>query len=251
MAQEVAHKGLRKYLLPGEHPVAEIRHHRIVLAKPALVLVAVTALFLWLDITVSDANSGILGYLWFVWIGVLGWAGWQWIEWRHTRVVATDKRIVLFEGWINHKVSMMPLKKVTDMGYERSLLGRVLGYGTFVLESAGQDQALSKIEFVPDPDDNYRAICSVVFGMSLDEDDEGGRSDDLDDDERAWETSQEYQTRLGLVDGVFNGGGPGDDPETYGPAPRRDSLIYRSRDRAQRKRDADTGELPPYDPDAY
>src|SRR5690606_18761378 len=144
MPEEVAHPGLRKYLLPGETPVAEIRHHRIVLIKPALVLVAATALCLWLDITVSDANSGILGYLWLVWVGVLGWAAWQWIEWRHTRVVATDKRIVLFEGWINHKVSMMPLKKVTDMGYERSLLGRILGYGTFILESAGQDQALSK-----------------------------------------------------------------------------------------------------------
>ncbi|KRE39506.1 hypothetical protein ASG73_04125 [Janibacter sp. Soil728] len=251
MAQEVAHKGLRKYLLPGEHPVAEIRHHRIVLLKPTVVVVASLALVLWLDISVSDANSGILGYLWLAWLAVLGWGLWQWIEWRHTRVVATDKRIVLFEGWINHKVSMMPLKKVTDMGYERSLLGRVLGYGTFVLESAGQDQALSKIEFVPDPDDNYRAICSVVFGMSLDEDDEGGEADGQDDDEPAWETSQDYATRLGVVDGIFNGGGPGDDPETYGPAPRRDSLIYRSRDRADRMGDTDTGELPPYDPDAY
>lgn len=246
MPEEVArvtHRGLRKYLLPGETAVAEIRHHRIVLLKPALVVLAATALCLWLDISVSDANSGILGYLWLLWLGVLGWAGWQWIEWRHTRVVATDKRIVLFEGWINHKVSMMPLKKVTDMGYERSLLGRILGYGTFVLESAGQDQALSSIEFVPDPDDNYRAICSVVFGMGpLDEDDEGG--------EPAWDTEADYATRLGVVDGVYVGGGPVPDPEIYGPPPRRDSLIYRSHDLEHRDRDADTGELPPYDPDA-
>lgn len=248
MAEEVAHRALRKYLLPGEHPVAEIRHHRIVLVKPMAIVMASLALVLWLDISVSDANSSILGYLWLAWVAVLAWAAWQWIEWRHTRVVATDKRIVLFEGWINHKVSMMPLKKVTDMGYERSLLGRVLGYGTFVLESAGQDQALSKIEFVPDPDDNYRAICSVVFGMSLDEDDEpieGG------EEEPAWETSQDFATRLGVVDGVFTGGGPGDDPAMYGPAPQRESSVYRSRDLVRRDHDADTGELPPYDPDSY
>lgn len=251
MAEEVAHRALRKYLLPGEHPVAEIRHHRIVLAKPLAVVLASLALVIWLDISVSDANSGILGYLWFIWLGVLAWAAWQWIEWRHTRVVATDKRIVLFEGWINHKVSMMPLKKVTDMGYERSLLGRVLGYGTFVLESAGQDQALSKISFVPDPDENYRAICSVVFGMSLDEDDEGSDETEGDDEERAWETSQDFATRLGIVDGVYVGSGPGDDPETYGPAPQRESSIYRSRDLQRGDREADTGELPVYDPDAY
>ena len=145
MAEEVAHRGLRRYLLPGEIPVAEMRHHGIVLLKPALAVVGATILWLWLDISVSDANSGILNWLWVGWLAVFGWAGWRWIQWRHTRVIATDKRIVLFEGWINHKVSMMPLKKVTDMGYERSLLGRILGYGTFILESAGQDQALSKI----------------------------------------------------------------------------------------------------------
>ena len=35
----VAHRGLRKYLLPGETPVAEIRHHRIVLLKPFAIVV--------------------------------------------------------------------------------------------------------------------------------------------------------------------------------------------------------------------
>ena len=249
MTEEVAHRGLRRYLLPGENPVAEIRHHGIVLVKPAAAVIAATALCLWLDLSVSDAQSGILSWIWFLWLGVLGWALWQWIEWRHTRVVATDKRIVLFEGWINHKVSMMPLKKVTDMGYERSLLGRLLGYGTFVLESAGQDQALSRISFVPDPDDNYRAICSVVFGMSrgMDDDEEDHRDEDA-----AWETSADYATRLGVVDGVYVGGSPWDGRhEEAAPAPRRDTSVYRSRDLLRREHDEDTGELPPYDPGIY
>ncbi len=233
MGRPVEHKGLQRYLLGGEHPVAEIRYHAIVLLKPALALVLATALALWLDLSVSDAAVPLLKWVWLLWAGVLGWVAWRWIEWRHTRVVATDKRIVLFEGWINHKVSMMPLKKVTDMGYERSLLGRLIGYGTFVLESAGQDQALSRIEFVPHPDENYRAICSVVFGVADD-----GR--DEDDEEPAWETSEDYATRLGVVDGVYSGP-PGQPSAGHGQS------IYRSRDREGRG-EADTGELPPYDP---
>ena len=59
---------------------------------------------------------------------------------------------------------MMPLLKVTDMTYDRSLLGRVVGYGKFMLESAGQDQALSTIDHVPDADTHYRAICTQLFG---------------------------------------------------------------------------------------
>ena len=249
MSARVDHRGLQRYLLPGESPAAEIRHHGIVLVKPALILLAATVTALWLDLSVSDAQSGMLSWVWALWLLALGWAGWQWIEWRNTRVVATDKRIVLFEGWINHKVSMMPLKKVTDMGYERSLLGRMLGYGTFVLESAGQDQALSKISFVPDPDENYRAICAVVFGLAHPDDDDEG-----EDEAPAWETSEDFATQLGVVDGVYVGGPPpgGDgDPYLRAAEPDRGGSIYRSRDLLRRDQDADTGELPPYDPDAY
>jgi hypothetical protein len=68
---------------------------------------------------------------------------------------------------------MMPLVKVTDMSYNRSPLGRLLGYGTFVMESAGQDQALRRVEWVPQPDQTYRAICAEIFGV-----DDGGRAPD-------------------------------------------------------------------------
>ena len=78
--------------------------------------------------------------------------------------VATDKRFLLFYGFIRRRVAMMPLLKVTDMTYDRSILGRILGYGNFVLESAGQDQALSNIDHVPDADTHYRAICTQLFG---------------------------------------------------------------------------------------
>ena len=41
----------------------------------------------------------------------------------------------------------------------------MLGYGTFVMESAGQDQALHHVKWVPDPDHTYRAICAEIFGV--------------------------------------------------------------------------------------
>lgn len=240
MSGQIAHRGLQRYLLPGERPVAVIRHHGIVLAKPALTALGATLLAGWLDVSVRDAQSGVLTWVWLAWLAVLGWSAWQWIEWRNTRIVATDKRIVLFEGWLNHKVSMMPLKKVTDMAYERSIPGRLLGYGTFILESAGQDQALSRIDFVPHPDENYRAITAEIFGI-VDPDDDG------EDVSPAWGSDQDYATRLGVVDGHYVGG-QGPEPDQTGG-----SSIYRSPDRLRRDRDrdADTGELPPYDPDWY
>jgi hypothetical protein len=64
-------------------------------------------------------------------------------------------------------VAIMPLSKVTDMTYERTLFGRILGYGVFVMESAGQDQALSRIGYLPSPDVLYHDVSALLFGPKL------------------------------------------------------------------------------------
>jgi hypothetical protein len=66
-------------------------------------------------------------------------------------------------GIITRKVAMIPLGKVTDMRYDRPPLGQILGYGSFVLESAGQDQAFRVVEHVPNPDILYRRISEELF----------------------------------------------------------------------------------------
>jgi hypothetical protein len=78
--------------------------------------------------------------------------------------VITDKRVMLAEGFIVHKVGMMPLSKVTDLTFERSIGGRLLGYGTLIVESAGQIQALNRIDFMPRPEEVYEALSELVFG---------------------------------------------------------------------------------------
>jgi hypothetical protein len=57
----------------------------------------------------------------------------------------------------------MPLSKVTDMSFQRSSLGRILGYGEFILESAGQDQALRVVDHLPYPEQLYLEVCGLIF----------------------------------------------------------------------------------------
>jgi uncharacterized membrane protein YdbT with pleckstrin-like domain len=85
-------------------------------------------------------------------------------EWWVEKVVITDKRVMLTQGVFTQKVGMMPLGKVTDLTFERTLNGRMLGYGTMIIESAGQIQALNRISFLPDPEEVYEAISELVFG---------------------------------------------------------------------------------------
>ena len=76
----------------------------------------------------------------------------------------TDKRVMLAKGLLTHKLAMMPLSKVTDLTFERSLNGRMLGYGSIIVESAGQVQGLDRIDYMPRPEEIYEALSELIFG---------------------------------------------------------------------------------------
>lgn len=119
--------------------------------------------FGWLAL-LTDGRGAVAGLLTIAFLLTLAWLGWQVAEWRFDRFVVTDKRVVLISGLLTRRVAMMPLIKVTDMTYERSFLGQLLGYGAFVMESAGQDQALHRIDHVPRPDEVAHQMFTLLFG---------------------------------------------------------------------------------------
>jgi uncharacterized membrane protein YdbT with pleckstrin-like domain len=159
----LAPREVDEYLLPTERRVIRVRQHWAKMAKDlvltGLFLLAMVALQTYLPSTVVTDNLTFYLALAAVLRFTLKTILW-WIE----RIVITDKRVMIAEGIITHKVGMMPLSKVTDLTFERSLDGRMLGYGTIVVESAGQIQALNRIEYVPRPEEIYEALSELVFG---------------------------------------------------------------------------------------
>ncbi len=85
-------------------------------------------------------------------------------DWHDIRVMITDRRIIRVHGLIVKKVNTMPLAKVTDLTYRRTGPGKLFGYGTFVVESAGQEHGLRELRFVPTPDALYADLCEMMFG---------------------------------------------------------------------------------------
>ena len=63
----------------------------------------------------------------------------------------------------------MPLSKVTDMSFARAAGGRLLGYGELIFESAGQNQALDHVDFIPYPEQLYLLVCGMLFPSSAEE----------------------------------------------------------------------------------
>ena len=84
-------------------------------------------------------------------------------DWAVNYFVVTSHRLILAKGVIVRKVGMLPLVKVTDMSFQRTTIGRILGYGEFIVESAGQDQALRNVKFIPYPEQLYLEVCGLIF----------------------------------------------------------------------------------------
>ncbi len=154
---------LDRYLVPTEKIIFQTRLHWVSLWRPIGVLAAATIVLTYVYDAVPDTVAVLRDALVVGWLVAFVYFVWQIVQWYIDRFVGTDRRLLMTMGILTRKVAMMPLAKVTDMSYERTPGGRIFGYGTFVLESAGQDQALSTIKFVPEPDILYRRINEVLF----------------------------------------------------------------------------------------
>ena len=159
----LAPREIDEYLLPTERRVIRVRMHWAVMANN-LVL---TGLFLLLMIIAQRylPTSALVDNLTFyLALAAVVRFTVQTILWWIERIVITDKRVMLAEGIVTHNVGMMPLSKVTDLTFRRTFGGRLLGYGTLIVESAGQIQALNKIRYMPRPEEIYEALSELIFG---------------------------------------------------------------------------------------
>jgi membrane protein YdbS with pleckstrin-like domain len=154
---------VNKYLLPHEHQVITVRKHPAVLLGPIALTLAGLIIAAVLSYTVFRHNTTLVAVTWIAWGVLLLWLLWKAANWAVDYFVVTSHRMLYTSGVITRKVAMMPLVKVTDMSYQRSFLGRLFGYGEFILESAGQDQALRTVDHIPYPEQLYLEVCGLIF----------------------------------------------------------------------------------------
>jgi membrane protein YdbS with pleckstrin-like domain len=155
---------VRRYLFPTEKFRGEWRRHWIHLVKRLSLGVLITFILGYIaGFLAKEGYQDALTILVVLWLGVIGWVLWDVAEWYYDRFILTNKRVMIISGIIARKVAMLPLGRVTDMKYTQSPLGRILGYGTFEIESAGQDQALRNVSNLPNPTDLYLQVVEEMY----------------------------------------------------------------------------------------
>ncbi|RQX06409.1 PH domain-containing protein [Micromonospora inaquosa] len=153
-----------RYLFPTERYRGEWKRHWIHLTTPLLIGIAATFVLGYLSGFLAGQNVGALTTIAvLLWFAVMGWVAWKVADWWYDRFILTNKRVMVVNGIITRRVAMMPLVRVTDMKYEQTPTGRALNYGTFVLESAGQEQALREIKNLPNPNELYLRVVEEMY----------------------------------------------------------------------------------------
>ncbi len=120
-----------EHLLPQETIMYRTSLHWVVF----LLRGVIGAFLLLLTLTSFSAGSTTLGIiLLFIAVSLLGWA---FLECNTSEFAVTDNRVLVKVGVIKQLSLELLLNKIEGISVNQGLLGRVLGYGTIVVNGSG------------------------------------------------------------------------------------------------------------------
>ena len=154
-----------RHLLREEDEVVvdEVTHHWVAYLPSAAYGLVGLVLVLWLPVVDADLGGLVL----MLAVGLLCVGGYKGLAVHLDRFVITNMRVFRINGVLAQSLATMPLTRILDITVKKPLIGRLLGYGHFVFESAAQAQGLRDIHYVGRPDERDLTIQRVVQRSGL------------------------------------------------------------------------------------
>ena len=168
--------------LLGEDEEIELalRTHWKALVVPAMVFILTCGVSVFLIVVTPEGGAALpirVAVLAVAAIVLLKWAVYPWLVWLTTNYILTNRRLIMREGVIRREGRDMPLARINDAAFSHgSLLERMLGCGTLVVESAGEHGQVVLTD-IPHVEDVQREVYRLV------EEDAARRRRDIRDDE--------------------------------------------------------------------
>ncbi len=150
---------VRTHLLvdEGEYVIDEVCRHWITILGPVAMLTATIPLYL---------SMPMWGRFWGIPF-VLGSAMFLWslaiVHRQHMdRFVITNMRVFRVHGVFNRHTSTMPMARILDISVFQPFIGRLLGYGHLIVESAAPGQGLREVRYIARPRQRDLTIQRVI-----------------------------------------------------------------------------------------
>jgi uncharacterized membrane protein YdbT with pleckstrin-like domain len=147
-------------LVEGEQVVVHRHPHWKILVVPVLVLLLVVGAASFLAALVSAQSWAPWAWLGLVAAGLAlvgRFTVFPVVRWRTTHFVVTDRRVLVREGVLSRHGMDIPLRRISSVRVRHSLLERILGSGTLVIESESDES----LEFDDVP--GVRRVHAVLY----------------------------------------------------------------------------------------
>jgi uncharacterized membrane protein YdbT with pleckstrin-like domain len=127
----------KKLLSEGEEIILDLRPHWWFLIGPlaATVVAAAVLAVVWL---VLEASTPFVVLVAVLAVAVLLWFAGRWARWATTNFVVTSERLVHRHGVVAKQGMEIPLERVNNIAFTQSVLERMIGAGSLLIESAGE-----------------------------------------------------------------------------------------------------------------
>ncbi|HEV3380187.1 MAG TPA: PH domain-containing protein [Trebonia sp.] len=154
-------------LTAGEQSIEVLHPHWKVLVRPISVAFLVVAALLVVEVIIpSSSAAGIerLALLAFAVVLLMWWLTIPLLRWQTTTYELTTRRVRIRDGILSRNGRDFPLSRIVNISYRTSLLDRLVGSGTVILETAGEHGDLIMGE-IP----HIQRIQAMLFQLVEDE----------------------------------------------------------------------------------
>ncbi len=157
----------RKLLNDGEHVLLSTRTHVKALLLPAVVLIVVAGIAGYLSSLPNGEHAA--AWRWVVW-GIAGllivwFTVAPFLSWLLTTYTFTTRRLITRTGVLTRRGHDVPLNRISDISYEKSLIDRMFGCGTLVVSDASE---LGRVELrdIPRVEQAQLTVSEELFNRA-------------------------------------------------------------------------------------
>lgn len=154
-------------LTAGEESVVVLHPHWKVLVRPIAVAFLVVAALLVVEVIIPSSKAAGIERLALLAVAVvllMWWLMLPLLRWRTTTYELTTRRMRIRDGILARNGRDFPLSRIVNISYRTSLLDRVVGSGTVILETAGEHGDLT-LDEIP----RVQQVQGMLFQLVEDE----------------------------------------------------------------------------------
>ncbi|HKF88089.1 MAG TPA: PH domain-containing protein [Propionibacteriaceae bacterium] len=109
---------------------------------------------------IGQLAVALVGLVLAIWLVVL-----PFLRWWTTTSTVTNRRLLTRSGILNKVGKDIPLMRINDVLYERSLIDRMLGSGTLFIQTAAEGGTI-KLDDVPHVEQLQLEMSELLFGTT-------------------------------------------------------------------------------------